>query len=190
MFAGVEGCGAEDGWYDTALNMQLNRLTNTPFAGAASDIYKCFDQLNRKLVCHILKIAGMPQSMLSAYAKYQEGLQIYNSLTAGLGAKHNRPNGIPQGCPLSMMIVALLTRPWMLVTKACKVTPRGLADDLLAVAAGKDHVENLIRATEETHRFLELLGARVATKKSILFASSEKARQQLSSTYGHMQTQR
>ena len=165
MFAGVEGCGAEDGWYETSLTMEHFRLTNTPFAGAASDIYKCFDQINRTLLYHILQIAGMPKNIISAYARYQEGLNVYNSLAAGLGEKHIRLNGIPQGCPLSMMIIALMTRPWMLVTRQCGATPRGLADDLLAIAAGHNHVQNLIKATEETHRFLEWFGAKVATNK-------------------------
>ena len=175
----MEGCGAEDLWYETSLNMELMRLTNPPFAGAASDIYKCFDEINRALLYHILKISGMPKGIIDAYMRYQEGLKVYNSMAARLGEQHARPSGIPQGCPLSMMLIALITRPWMQMVEEHNVTPRGLADDLLVIAAGVDHVANLIEATEKTHEFPDLIGAKVATKKSILFATSETARKQL-----------
>eukprot|EP00973_Karenia_brevis_P016016 2189874-Karenia_brevis.AAC.1 len=61
--------------------------------------------------------------------------------------------GIPQGCPFSMMIIALLLRPWHLLTTLglrrprptrdnhpsttdSHVVPRSLADDLLILASG------------------------------------------------------
>ena len=49
MFAGTESVGAEDAWFDTALHLELYRVTNTPYSGSAADIYKCFDQVSRPL---------------------------------------------------------------------------------------------------------------------------------------------
>ena len=78
-----------------------------------------------------------------------------------------------------MMLVALLMRPWMLVMPHNNVTPRTLADDLLFISHGHDHLQQTITATDATHDYLRCIGAKVATHKSILFSSCDTARQQL-----------
>ena len=75
-----------------------------------------------------------------------------------------------------MMFAALIMRPWMRLMTACSVTPRTLADDLLIFAAGYMHVEKIIDATKKTHDYLQIMGARAATSKSMLFVSTKTAR--------------
>ena len=58
-----------------------------------------------------------------------------------------------------------------------KVDPCTLADDLLTIAFGPDHVQATIKATNDAHDYLAKVGAKVATSKSILFASLGKHRQ-------------
>ena len=141
-------------------------------------MFKFFDQLCRPLLYQLAEVAGIPKQILSAYSRFQESLTVHNSLALGLGAPHRRDNGIPQGCPLSMMMIALLMRPWMLLMLQHNVTPRTLADDLLATTSGPGHVERLISATEDTHLYLQRMGARVATSKSILFSSFDHGERQ------------
>ena len=45
MFAGVEGKRAADAMYNTARRVELCTFLGEEFAGAAADIYKCFDQI-------------------------------------------------------------------------------------------------------------------------------------------------
>ena len=45
MYAGVEGCGAEDAWWETAFRIEHNATSNFPYAGGATDTVKVFDQL-------------------------------------------------------------------------------------------------------------------------------------------------
>ena len=52
------------------------------------------------------------------------------------------------------------------------VMPRTLADDLLILAAGDKHVDDIINANNVTHEFLEDMGAAIATNKSVLFSSN------------------
>ena len=75
-----------------------------------------------------------------------------------------------------MMFVALILRPWMKHMDAHQVDPRTLADDLLITAAGRDCKQRTINATLATHAYLQAMGSKVATTKSILFASDEKTR--------------
>ena len=39
-----------------------------------------------------------------------ENLEVHNSLAGALGKAHKHPAGIPQGCPLSMMFLAIVMR--------------------------------------------------------------------------------
>ena len=42
---------------------------------------------------------------------YLETLVVYNVLAGGMGTPYTKKCGIPQGCPLSMVMVALIMRP-------------------------------------------------------------------------------
>ena len=66
MCAGVEGGGAEEGWYSTALLLEHFQLNDIHFAGTSADIFKCFDQITRPLMYHIAAVAGMPRNILWA----------------------------------------------------------------------------------------------------------------------------
>ena len=72
MYAGVEGKGAADAVYQTALRIELSHLKNESFAAAAADIYKCFDQIQRPLLYEIMEKAGIPKGILRAYKGFQE----------------------------------------------------------------------------------------------------------------------
>ena len=61
----------------------------------------------------IAKRAGLPTKILDAYSRFLENLVVYNSVAWSLGKKLTRRCGIPQGDPLSMMIVAMIMRPWL-----------------------------------------------------------------------------
>ena len=76
MYAGVEGKGAADAVYSTALRIELCNLLGEDFAGAAADIYKCFDQNQRPLMHGIPEKAGMPRGILRAYKHTQETMKV------------------------------------------------------------------------------------------------------------------
>eukprot|EP00974_Lingulodinium_polyedra_P133607 11226280-Lingulodinium_polyedra.AAC.1 len=71
----------------------------------------------------------MPAGVLRAYSSYMDRLSLRLCLANGLGAMERHRCGSPQGCPFSMMLVALLSRPWMLTVRRAGAIPRVLADD-------------------------------------------------------------
>ena len=99
MFAGVEGKGAADAVYNTTLRIELCKILGEDFAGAAADIYKCFDQIQRPLLYAILEKAGMPKGILRAYKNFQENMKVRNTVAGGLGSEYDRKTSIPQGDP-------------------------------------------------------------------------------------------
>ena len=176
MYAGVPGAGAEDAAWLTALEMEYCDLHNIPVSAGGADIRKCFDVIIRQLVYFILWLGGCPHGVLTAYRNMLEHMIIYNSIASGLGKGHQRPCGIPQGCPFSMMIIALLMRPWLLIIQQTKAKPRVLADDVFLFATGEWHVEQLTQGYTATLQYIEDIGGRTAPEKSFIVSTSEAAR--------------
>ena len=94
--------GAAEAWYTTSLDTEYALTHSIPFVGGALDLFKCFDQILRPLLYEILRISGLPEPVLTAYANFQEQMLIYNSLNGAIGLPHRHPAGIPQVCPFSM----------------------------------------------------------------------------------------
>ena len=62
VFTSVERLGADDAWYETALEIELAKLLNAALTGGGADIYKCFDQISLVLLGKILIQGGFPPS--------------------------------------------------------------------------------------------------------------------------------
>ena len=110
--------------------MELLKLEGGNYCGGTADIWKYFDRIARPLVYKMAETAGMPKQVLDTYKRFQEDLSVHNSLAI----PYTRKCSIPQGRPLSMMIVALLMRPWIMMMKEMNVEPKVLADDVMIIA--------------------------------------------------------
>ena len=138
MFAGVGCQGAEDAWYLAAMEIEHMTVGGDSYCGGTADIMKFFKQIPREVVYRIAERTGMPSRVLDTYRRFQEELKVRNSLVGTLGEEYKNRNSIPQGCPMSMMFVALIMRPWMSIMKqGGKVTPKLLADDIFLQASGQ-----------------------------------------------------
>ena len=79
-----------------------------------------------------------------------------------MGEAYAKPTSVPQGDPMSMMVVALLLRAWIVAMKSMGLRPRVLADDLQLIAIGKDHLKDFKEGFDATHRHIEMMGALLA----------------------------
>jgi len=126
----------------------------------------------------------MPERILVAYTAYLEYMLVHNCLAGGVGTPYWRKCGIPQGCPFSMCMVALIMRPWIIVMRTITtINAYILADDVLMMATGDRMTDHLAKAIDKTHAFLHDLGARVAPDKSYNFASTVAANKWLADTW-------
>ena len=80
---------------------------------------------------------------------------------------------------MSMMVIALLLRPWIRPMKQRAVKPRILADDLQIISTGTRHIEHFIHAFDKTHEHMEDMGARIAPQKCTTFSSETVIREWL-----------
>ena len=68
-------------------------------------------------------------------------------VNGGVGETFTRKVATPQGCPLSMAVMAMLMRPWILMVKRRhKVRPGVLADDIMLATAGANMVKRFVAA--------------------------------------------
>ncbi len=153
LHAGVPGKGALDAWLKTALIVEHNTVNGYHTAGGSIDIYKCFDQINRKLIYKLALRAGMPRRVLDPYLRYIDNLVIKYQVGRTIGSPHKERCSIPQGCPFSMAMVALLMRPWVAYMETLDVVPRCLADDLLFTTHVVGHRARSIRAMKASWDF-------------------------------------
>jgi ribonuclease HI len=174
------GKGARQAWLHTGLAYEHHKLQGLEIAGGSIDIFKCFDQINRTLLYDLARDAGMPRRVLDPYFAYIDNLQVRYQMGQDIGIKHHERCSIPQGCPFSMAMVALITRTWVLAMEEINVEPRCLADDLLFSAIGTGHRSRAIQAMRASRSFFVDMGARVADNKCFMFATDAATRSFLS----------
>ena len=147
--------GAQVAWWTTALRLETFHMKHVSVTGGSADLQKAFDEILRKLLYELLRLAGFPERVLIAYISFQECLTVYNAVGEGVGLHYHRSCSIPQGCPLSMDFMAFLMRPWVLMMKSINAHPMVLADDILVSISGVDSFERFKRIFEATIKYRE-----------------------------------
>ena len=175
FFAGFGGVGAEEAWWETALIIEEHLIDGTPFTIGSADIFKCFDQIQRDIIYAMAARLGMYPHVLDAYARFQEALDMHNTIAGGLGRAFTKLCGIPQGCPLSMLIIAMAMLPWVQMMHEIKVIPRILADDILIATNGHMHLKQFVHAMNLTHLYILDIGGKIAPSKSRILTNDKAA---------------
>ena len=129
-----------------------------------------------RLIHEIAAAAGMPSRIFDTYFRYIDNLKVRYQVGKNIGAVYEDNCSIPQGCPFSMLMVALIFRPWILMMKQMNATPRVLADDLMFTTEGPQHRANTVRATKASIGYFTDMGAKVADNKCFTFASNHHTR--------------
>ena len=177
VFAGVLGQGAQDAWYLMAMNFELNLLIGKIITGGAVDIKKAFDQINRVLAASILRLAGMPSRVVDTYMRFHDNLRVYNGIAGGYGVGYYKVCSIPKGCPFSMLIMAILMRPLVILIEVLgRILMRVLADDVILVGIGHECILLFTQKFQIMMQFILDMGSLISTGKSFLFSNDNPVR--------------
>lgn len=168
ILAGIPGRGSEDGAYASAVDIEYCRLHSIPYVCDITDLQKCFDRIFRPLLYLLLRISGFSPATFQAYIAYHEGLQNRFALRGSLGKPHTHKRGIPQGCPLSMLLVAFFLRPLAVYVDFMGASARLMADDVFIHVAGDEHINDLTRAFNDVLFFFDSIGAQSPTFPALL----------------------
>ena len=138
---GRGGRGSVEAWYTSSLDIE------EVLAGAAdshvhlfvADVILSFDTVDRTILDRVLSSLGLPGWFRHAYFEYHAHVRMRFKLASGLGEPWTRDGGIPQGCPLSMMLKVALYLPWCRYLSAqVGVYPQFYADNLKCVSRDPD----------------------------------------------------
>ena len=153
------------------------------------NIQKFFDQIQRGIIYKAAELAGMPKTILGAYRRFAGNLQAHNSINGKLCKAHTRRCGIPQGCPLSMMFVALHMRPWIVKMNMLnredsnnQTLVKVLADAVILVTTDSKMLDMFATTLNDTHEYLHDTGASVAPSKSFNSTNSKRGKKWLEET--------
>ena len=103
----------------TAVLLELARLKRWNLAGLSLDYFKCFDIIPQAVVLRVARELGMHGGTLWALAAMYRQLRCAFRLAGSLGEWWRATNGILQGCPLSPVLINLLTSFWKMAIDAC-----------------------------------------------------------------------
>ena len=86
--------------------------------------------------------------------QFQSGLTIYNQIGGSLGTPHRHRCYIPQGCPLSVVLLNALGAVWTRAVRAevPQASPETYADDTTIYASGSAALKHCQRALEQKHQ--------------------------------------
>ena len=104
--------GAVDAATVTQVLLELAQLKGWRLEGLSLDYVKCFDLIPQAAVLRIARELGMDDGVLRTLAAMYRQLRRAFRLAGALGAWWQATNSILQGCPLSVILINLLTTVW------------------------------------------------------------------------------
>ena len=110
--------GATDAAAFISMLIELHKLMKTVLHGFGLDYIKCFDLIPQSIVLHIALTQGMDLGTHRALSGMYRTLTRCFKIMGCLASFFDATNGILQGCPLSVILINLLTSVWKRVLDA------------------------------------------------------------------------
>ena len=184
VFSAGGGRGSVEAWYTSALDIEevLSGATDSHVHLFVADVAKSFDTVDRGILDWVLSSLGLPGWFRHAYFEYHAHVRLRFKLASGLGQSWTRDGGIPQGCPLSMMLIVALYLPWCRYLSAqVGVRPQLYADNLKCLSGNPDL---LVHAARFTTGYVRLVGQEPAPSKCVLLSTSREVRKDMKDWVG------
>ena len=113
MLSAGNGRSSVEAWYSTALDLEeaLSGAIDSDVHTFVADVVKSFDSVDREVLDYVLTRLGLLAWFRHAYFEYHAKVRLRFKLSCGVGQAWTRDGGIPQGCPLSMILSLLYIFP-------------------------------------------------------------------------------
>jgi len=165
------GHGAEDVWWEQALQVEEALLHSGSLFGISLDYGKCFDRVPVHIVLNLALEAGLPPQLVTPLRSLYEKLVRRFRVGNGVGQEFKATNGIIQGCPLSVVLLNLLVNVWAQAVKAevPGASPCGYADDTGALSSAHAPIQKVL---DLTGQFAQVTGQVLNASKSHAWATN------------------
>ena len=121
--------GATDAAGMISLLIELCHVMHTTLMGFGLDYVKCFDLIPQQVVLLVAKEEGMDEGVHRALSGMYAQLMRCFKIMACMCTFFQATNGILQGCPLSVILINLLTSIWKRVMDAQSQAIQVLANE-------------------------------------------------------------
>ena len=162
-------------WRHILQAVQAAHLGGAHVCGFSADIVKAFNDLPRLPALTAVKLLGVDQPTLCAWAGALAGFQRHFVIRGSYSPGVLSTNGFPEGCALSCLAMVGLTHLFHLWMRACdaSIRPISYVDNWELLMSTPQVMQ---RACEAVDKFAALLHIRLDAQKSYAWASDASDR--------------
>ena len=176
----------------TQLQLEVDKahMANTPLLGVKLDKSKCFDRLIPGLVVGLCLAFGIPAFLGNFIARMYEGLHRHMSYKGWYAPEATTaPNGMAQGCSLSLLAINLYMKVWiLLIERLPSITAHAFVDDSY-LWASLTHADDLQVALQVTNLWDVLSGQATNEGKCTSWGTNRAARKKIKALFPDMKLQ-
>ncbi|CAE8623234.1 unnamed protein product [Polarella glacialis] len=162
QFAYRSGRSPLEPLWHLSLQIESSLLEDKPLYGISFDYSKCFDNIPHNILLNLVGSMGMASRILRPVTGMYKQLRRRFKVAGGIGKEFSSTNGIPQGCPVSVVLLNALLSVWTQsveneIPEAC---PSAFADDTGATVSSRGALQKVADLTKE---FADLTGQTLST---------------------------
>ena len=176
-------CGSVPGRSSIDLAMQLQSeleesiIQGTPLYGAALDLSKAFNTLSRPLLAELCHRLGLG-AIWTPYAHFLHSLQRYFTLKQCWSMPLTSNTGVPEGCPLSVVMMLVMT--WGVTNVLLNHFPDRVMHSYVDDWTLRDSDPgSLVDQMVFAHEITRAMGLSLSLRKTIPYATTAPARKTL-----------
>ena len=169
------------------LDIGTARASSDHLVGIKLDQSKCFDRIIPSVAGAFMLALGIPPGIVNVFLMMYRGLTKHLSYRGWIAKQHTtNANGVAQGCSLSLVAINAYMHVWAcFVQRIPEVVSRVFIDDAY-LWVRITHIDNLQIALRLTQVWGDLVGQHLNHNKSVLWATSAKARKQAKAVFPHL----
>ena len=182
VIGGIPGRSPEELHEELQESIWEHLAADSAFAGCKVDLKKCFDKANANQSLRILEKLGLPEQIGDVFRCFYDNHRKWFQMDGCVaGEAVCVTNGLLQGCPASMLLLAAQAATWVMNVKEKepRVQIGVYVDDRALTAGGEDAVEVLINATKAGDRVDAILGHEKHPNKISSFGRGKKIKKKL-----------
>ena len=162
----------------------------SPLGGLKLDKSKCFDRLIPSTSCAIMLAIGVPKEIVTVFANIYAGMRKYLSYKSWTSASFTTSaNGLVQGCSFSLLAINAHMMVWsLLMSELPGIYASAYIDDAY-LWASMTCLETLQKAVQITNWWDGLTGQLANNKKTVVWATTTRARKEIKNAFPNMNHQ-
>ena len=184
LVGSVPGRSATDLAMQLQIDLENQLMDNKCVFGAALDLHKAFNTLDRGLLNALCKRLGL-HNIWKPYSAALSGMQRYFVVRNSWSAPLRSTTGVPEGCPLSVVMMAIVIVTWAITNALSSNFPEktlhSYVDDW---TLRDDDPKDLLSQLWFVKKLTDKLGLKLSMTKTVMYATTGPARKRLSKCIG------